>query len=428
MKNYQEIYRSKVITVEEALSKIKDGDCILTSTYAQEPQIILKKLHTIRDRVNNVFVANSLGMADYEYMKYPQFCTATAMAGYWQRQYLSTGRVQFLAGNVRNHDKSNQRGFTLNVFISTVTPPDEHGYVRSSISIAAEKVYAELADTVIMVVNPNLPVVYGDTAIHIDDIDYFVEDDSPLLAVPQPPIDDVAAAIGKNVATLVEDGDTLQIGWGEISNGCLAALRDKKDLGIHTEMITSGMADLAKAGVITCKKKNFNKGVMIGSFLMGDEELYRWADHNPMVSLQKGTYCNDPAIISQNDNMVSINNALCIDLSGQVNCESIGKKQYSGAGGALDTIMGAMKSKGGRSIICIRSTALNGEVSNILPYLPEGSSVTIPKTEVDYIATEYGIAALCGKTYRQRAEALIAIAHPKFRAWLTDEMNKNEMF
>ena len=257
----------------------------------------------------------------------------------------------------------------------------------------------------------------GDSFIHISEVDYLVESDYPLPELPVSEPDEVELRIGEYVAELIEDGSTLQLGIGGIPNAITVSLTDKKDLGIHSEMLTDGMVDLVEKGVITNRMKSIHKGKIIGSFAAGTRRLYEFLDDNPMVEMQPVSYTNDPFIISQNYKMVSINSCIEVDLLGQCAAETVGITQISGTGGQTDFVRGAVKSPGGKSIIALKSTALKGTKSTIVPVLSQGAVVTTGKNDVDYIVTEYGVAHL-GKSASERAEALINIAHPDFRAEL----------
>lgn len=429
---YQELYNSKKITVEEVLALIKSGDEIVSGFCGLEPMAILSKLHTIKDRVCDVTVWHSLGMGSYEFFNNRDmkghlqtnswFFSAGARAAH------SLGTVNFQPAHLHNGFVRKLQVKPPNVFIGTVTPMDKHGYVRTSLSALYEKAFIENADIVIMEVNPRLPVVGGDTEIPIADIDYIVEVDRPIPILPSAEITDTDKIIGEYVASLVNDGDTIQLGIGGIPNAVALAFMNKKDLGVHTEMITGSMADLAEAGVITGRKKSLHKGKMIGTFVLGTQKLYDFIDNNPSVQLYRGEYVNDPFIIAKNDNMVSINTGLQVDLTGQVCSESIGLKTWSGTGGQNDTAEGAIHAKNGRSIIALNSTAKNGTISSIQPFLTPGAAVTLSRNNIDYVVTEYGIAHLKARTIRERVDNLIAVAHPDFRNELSQAAFKYEIW
>ena len=272
--------------------------------------------------------------------------------------------------------------------------------------------------------NPNLPEIYGDTEVHIRDVDMVVEAATPLPYLPKSQPNETERTIGQYIASMVQDGDCIQLGIGGIPDAAAMALKDKHDLGVHSEMITNSMADLVKAGVITGRKKNYMTGKMVGTFAYGTQELYDLLDRNHSVLMLRGETVNDPWVVARNDNFVSINSCLSLDLTGQICSESIGSRQYSGSGGQADMAVGAAHAKNGRSIIAVASTKKNGTVSSISAQLAPGSVVTLSRNEVDYVVTEYGIAPIRGRSVRQRVENLIAVAHPDFRGQLRADAEK----
>lgn len=429
---YQEKYNAKKITVEEALALINSGDEIVAGFCGIEPMTILNKLHTIRDRVNDVTVWYSLGMGNYEFFRNAElrrtFTTNSWFYSFGTREAHSLGTVSYQPGHLHNAFTRKNQVKAPRVYIGTVTPMDQHGYVKTSLSALYEKTFIESADLVIMEVNPRLPDVGGDTEVHIDDIDYIVEVDRPIPILPVAESSETDRIIGEYVASLVNDGDTVQLGIGGIPNAAAQAFMNKHDLGIHTEMITSSMADLVEAGVVTGRKKSLHKGKLIGTFALGTQKLYDFLDGNPSVSMLRGDYVTNPFVIAKNDNMVSINTALQVDLTGQVCSESIGVRTYSGSGGQNDTAEGAIHAKNGRSIIALYSTAKNGTISTIQPWLNPGAVVTLSRNNIDYIVTEYGIAPMKARSIRQRVENLIAVAHPNFRQELREAAFKNEIW
>ncbi|MDA3931994.1 MAG: 4-hydroxybutyrate--acetyl-CoA CoA transferase, partial [Tenericutes bacterium] len=310
-----------------------------------------------------------------------------------------------------------------NIFITAATPPDKHGFMSVSTSNVYEKDMVEAADIVVFEINPNFPRTFGDMEVHVNDVDYLVEVDYPVPTLPNIEPNEKDLKIGKLIADHIHDGDNLQLGIGGIPNAVAKSLVNKKDLGIHTEMFTSGMIDLIEAGAITGKKKTLHKGKHVCCFAMGSKALYEYIDNNPSVMILPGSYVNDPAIIGLNDNQVSINSTIEVDLMGQCCSESIGTKQVSGTGGQADTAIGAQNAKNGRSFISLYSTATlknreTGEIeeiSKIVTTLKPGAAVSLSRNDVDYVVTEFGIVSLRGKNIRERAEALISIAHPKFR-------------
>jgi acyl-CoA hydrolase len=277
---------------------------------------------------------------------------------------------------------------------------------------------------VIIEINENLPWTLGDTQLHIDDVDHVVENHVPLFELPAAPPTEAEQAIGGYIAELIEDGSTLQLGIGGIPNAITPFLLKRHDLGIHTEMFTDGMVDLYNAGVVTNKRKTLWNGKMVGAFALGTKNLYDFVNNNLGVEFQQGRVTNDPAVIGRNYKMVSVNTALQVDIFGQVCSQSIGYRHFSGTGGQLDTHRGAQLSPGGRGIIALRSTAKEGTLSTIVPTLPEGAEVTVPCHDLDVVVTEYGIAAMKGLCLRERMEALVRIAHPNFRNWLREEVQR----
>ncbi len=307
----------------------------------------------------------------------------------------------------------------IDVALIAVSPPDEHGYCSYGVEVGVTKPAVESARVVIAEVNPRMPRVWGNSFIHSSQIDYCVEVDYPLPEFRQSEPAPLYSLIGCHVADLIEDGATLQMGIGAIPNAVLDYLGDKRDLGVHSEMFSDGIIDLVQRGVITGARKTLLPGKLVAGFVLGTERVYRFVHNNPIIEMRTTDFTNDPFTISRNDKMVAINAALQVDLTGQVCADSIGTKLYSGVGGQADFIRGAARSKGGKPIIALPSTALGGSVSRIVSTLEPGAGVTTSRNDVHYIVTEHGVAYLYGKTVRQRTEALIRIAHPDFRAELT---------
>jgi len=285
----------------------------------------------------------------------------------------------------------------------------------------------EAAEVVVLEVNDRLPRTFGDTQLHIDDVDHFVEHSQQPPTLPPAQPDEVSVRIGGHIAELVEDGSTIQLGIGDIPNAAALSLRDKKDLGVHTEMMVDSMVDLYEMGVITNKRKAIYKDKFVCTFAMGSQRLYDWLDNNQAVEFLRGRYVNDPCVVRRNSRMVSLNTCLMVDLTGQVASESIGTRQYSGTGGQTDTATGAVEGTDGlgKSIIACRSTARNGSLSSITPVLPEGTAVTLHRSNTDWVVTEYGAVRLRGLTVRERAAALIGIAHPDFRQELREQARRH---
>jgi acyl-CoA hydrolase len=430
-----DIYNSKKITIDEALSKIKSGDEVISALAGAEPRGILSRLHEIAPLVKDVTVVTCLPMGNYKYFEDPQYAQSFTMEGWFYspaiRKAHGNGNVSFIPNHLHLAATKRLAYRKPNVFIGTASPVDKHGYISLSLSATYEREMIENADIVIIEVNPNMPRTFGDTIIHLSDVDYIVESDYQLPQLPVVMQSDRDTIIGKHIAQLVEDGSTLQLGIGGIPNAVAAELVNKKDLGIHTEMFTDGMVDLYQAGVITNRKKTLLPGKMVATFALGTKKLYDFIDDNPAVQILRGKWVNDPYIIGQNYKMISINTTLEIDLSGQCCSESIGLRQFSGTGGQADTAIGAQNSQGGKSIIALYSTTDiktgDGErktISKIVPTLTVGAAVSLSRNDVDFVVTEYGVAALRGTSVRERVKRLIDIAHPSFREQLKEESKK----
>jgi len=309
----------------------------------------------------------------------------------------------------------------VDIALIQVSPPDEHGFCSFGVGVECTKAATEVAKVVVAQVNPNMPRTLGDSFIHISRIDYCVEVNVPLMELPQlegdetPEELEVYRKIGENVASLVDDGSTLQLGIGRIPDSVVKSLEDHRHLGVHTEMISDGIIPLVESGVITNQKKTLLPGKIVTSFVLGSHELFDFIDNNPSMEFRPTQFTNDPFTIARNRKMVAINSAIEIDLTGQVCADSMGYKFYSGFGGQLDFIRGAARSEGGKPIIALPSTAKNGAVSRITKGLREGGGVTTSRGDVHYVVTEYGVVNLHGRTVRQRVELLISIAHPNFK-------------
>lgn len=426
-------YKEKIITVEEALKKIKSNDMIVSGLAAAEAREILSSLHKIADRVENITVTTCLPMVDAEYFVNPQYKDTFRMDGWFytgvMRKAHSNGNISFIPNHLNLASIKRLDYVKPNIYIGNATPPDKHGYVSLSLSNVYEKRMIEAADLVILEINPKLPRTFGDLEIHVKDIDYMIEVDYDVPALPDAEPKEKDLIIGAYIAEYINDGDCIQLGIGGIPNAVAASLMDKKDLGVHTEMMTTGMMKLVKAGVITGRRKNFHKGKIVAAFALGTKELYDFIDNNPSIMIMDGHWTNDPYIIGKNDNQVSINTTIEVDLTGQCASESLGSVQFSGTGGQADTAIGAQRSKNGRSFIALYSTAMvkdketgeRVEISKIVPQLKQGAAVSLSRNDVDYVVTEYGVASLRGTSIKDRVKKLIDIAHPKFREELYKE-------
>lgn len=423
---------AKYISVNESLDLVKSGDYIVTGLGSAEGREFMTNLHTIADRVKDVVVSNCLPMGAYEFIANPAYKDSFTTEGWFYtpvlRKAQANGNVSFIPNHL--HLAATKRLFYRepDIYVGIASMPDKHGYVSLSVSNTYEMKMIKAAKTVILEVNPNAPRTFGDVQLHIDDVDYLVKVDYPMPELADVEPNEKDLVIGKIIADMINDGDCIQLGIGGIPNAVAASLTGKKDLGIHTEMLTSGMVKLAKAGVITGKYKQTHVGKMVAAFAMGPKELYDYIDDNPSVAIMDGGYVNDPYTIMQNDNQVSINTTIEVDITGQCCSESIGSKQFSGTGGQSDTAVGAQKSRNGRSIIALYSTAMvknpvtgeREETSKIVCQLKPGAAVSLSRNDVDYLVTEYGCVALRGTSIQERANRIISVAHPKFR----DEIRK----
>ncbi|MCL1989327.1 MAG: 4-hydroxybutyrate--acetyl-CoA CoA transferase [Defluviitaleaceae bacterium] len=428
--------KATYVSVEEALASIKSDDVIVSAMAAAEPREIVKNLHTIAHRVKNVTVTTCLPFEPAMYFNDPSYQHAFNMDGWFytatMRKAQRHGAISFIPNHLHLAGAKRIAHQKPTVFIGTASLPDEHGYVSLSLSNVYEKQMIEAADLVILEVNPNFPRTFGDVELHLTEVDHLIKTDYEVPELPNAKPSEKDLKIGAWIAEKINDGDCLQLGIGGIPNAVAYSLMDKKDLGIHTEMFTTGLMALVKAGVVTGKKKQLHKGKHVAAFAMGTKELYDFIHNNPSVLILDGQWTNDPYTIGQNDNQVSINTTIEIDLTGQCASETIGHLQYSGTGGQADTAIGAQRAKNGRSFIALYSTAMvtnketgeREEISKIVPFLKPGAAVSLSRNDVDHVVTEYGIAQLRGTSVRERVERLIAIAHPKFRDELLEEAKK----
>lgn len=419
--DYRKLYREKLISVEDAVAMVNSADHIVTGLGCGGATAFLEKLVERKDELRDVVIHQMLPLYNFSYFQpgmEASFCHNSWFNSVYSRNLVNEKRADFTPNFFHESPGFFSNYHKINILVASVSPMDRHGYFSFGLSVDYTKPVAEHADLVILEINKEMPRTLGDSFIHISEVDYLIESDYPIPELPVSEPDKVELKIGEYVAELIEDGSTLQLGIGGIPNAITASLTDKKDLGIHSEMLTDGMVDLVEKGVITNRMKSLHKGKIIGSFAAGTRRLYDFLDDNPMVEMHPVSYTNDPFIISRNYKMVSINSCIEVDLLGQCAAETVGTKQISGTGGQTDFVRGAVKSIGGKSIIALKSTALNGTKSTIVPVLFQGAVVTTGKNDVDYIVTEYGIAHLRGKSASERAEALINIAHPDFRAEL----------
>jgi len=426
--SWKELYKSKLTTAGEAVTHIKSGDRVVVGHASGSPEVLLAAMMDNRNAYEDVEIVHMVSMGPSEYCvaeNAPHFIHNSLFAGATTRKAIHDGRAVFTASHFSQIPRLFTEGILpVDVALCMVSPPDEHGYCSFGISVDYTKPAAESSKLVIAEVTPHMPRTLGDSFIHVSRLDHIVECESMPIVLRPPKITQVDEAIGGFCAELVRDGDCLQLGIGGVPDSMLQFLTDKKDLGIHTEMFSDGVVDLVEAGVITCARKNFHPGKMVATFFMGTEKLYNFIHNNPMVEMYTVDYTNNPAVIARNNNVVSINSSLQVDMTGQACSDSIGYKQFSGTGGQADFVRGASWSKGGRSILAFHSTAASGKISRIVPHLDEGASVTTTRTDIHYAVTEFGIADLRGKSVLERAKALIGIAHPDFRENLTREFER----
>lgn len=441
MNQYQELYKKKQMSAEQALELIQDGDSMFSAQAAAEPQAILSKLQHLKETgVKGTTLNSCLPIQYYDAMKAPEMAGIMSHNGWFftaglrdaQKKKLVSAVPQSSTSVLRKSLQRLQAEGRRPVVLATVSPMDSHGYFSLSVSAIYERDLIDQGALVLLEVNPNFPRTFGDTQVHISEVDALVESDRPIPTKSLVPYTEVDKKIGAFVASLVEDGSTIQLGIGNIPNAVANELRSKRHLGIHTEMFTETMVDLIECGAVDNSQKGFMNGFSVCSFTMGSQRLYDFVHNNPSVLFKSSTFSNDPYTIARNNKFVSVNASLEIDLTGQCASETVGNLQWSGTGGQSETVQGAQMSPGGKSIIAMHSTysatdADGKEVlhSKIVPFLARGAAVTTSRNDTDYVVTEYGIAWLRGLNIRERVEALVKIAHPDFRDWLREEAERN---
>jgi 4-hydroxybutyrate CoA-transferase len=428
--SWQNEYKRKLISAPEALRCVQSGMRVYIQPGCAEPETLVEALIGRAPEVCDVEVVHMMTMGCAPYV-------APEMAAHFRHNAV------FIGANVRTAINEGRADYTpiylgeieqlfesgampIDVALIEVSPPDAHGFCSFGVGVDTTLTAAQCARRVIAQVNDQMPRTYGDSFIHLSDIDAVVESSRPLCALKPAVITSTHEAIARNVATLIEDGAVLQTGIGGIPDAVLPMLADRKDLGIHSELVSDGVIPLIESGVLSGARKNFKPRKIIVGFALGTRKLFDFVDNNPIFEFHPTAYTNDPYLIARNDNMVAINSALQIDLTGQVCSDSIGNQFYSGIGGQVDFLRGASRSRGGKPIIAISSTAKNGTISRIVPILSPGAGVVTSRGLVHYVVTEYGIAYLHGKSIRQRAQALIEIAHPEFRNELYDYCDRTK--
>jgi acetyl-CoA hydrolase len=426
--DWEKTYQSRVVTAEEAVRAIQSGNRIFLTGNCSVPRQLLKALVDHAPSLSNVEICQALTVAGSEYV-------APEMEGHLRvnslfmsanvRKAVQEGRADFTPVLLSEFPLLFKRGFLpVDVAFVHISPPDPHGFCTLGIETGLTRSAADAAKIVIAEVNQQMPRTHGDTLIHVNDLDYIIPVDYPLaeLSMSEENCSEECARIAQLIAERIPDGATLQTGIGVIPDTVLSFLKDKKDLAVHSELFSDGIIDLVEAGVITGAQKTLHPGKIIAGFMLGTRRLYQWANDFPMIELHRTEYVNNPFTIAQNARMVAMNSAIEIDLTGQVCADSIGPKMYSGVGGQLDFIYGSSMSEGGLPIIALPSTSTLRDgsiVSRIVPMLKQGAGVTTSRNHVHYVVTEFGMVDLYGKSFRQRAQLLISIAHPDFRAELT---------
>jgi acyl-CoA hydrolase/GNAT superfamily N-acetyltransferase len=430
--DWKETYPEKFASEEVIFGHIHRGDTIFIGSACAEPQhLVHAMIRYVKSHPKAFFDAEvlhvrSLGVAPYTSEKFKQnFRHNSFFIGDSTREAVNRGIADYTPVFLSQVPDLFHRGLArVDVALIQTSLPDDHGYLSMGVSVDIVKAATEVAPVVVAQVNARMPRVHGDAFIHIGNINFILPYDEPLLEYSPGADDEIAQRIGKYVSRLIEDGDTIQVGYGSIPNAILANLSAKKHLGVHTELLSDGLVALMKQGVIDNSRKTLDRGKTVATFCMGKKETYEYIHDNPSIEFKTIDYTNNPLIIAQHENMVAINSALEIDLTGQATAESIGKTFYSGIGGQADFMRGAVLSRRGKTILTLQSTAAEEVVSRIVPFLKEGAGATLIRGDIQYVVTEYGIAYLHGKNIRERSMELIAIAHPKFRPWLIEEAKK----
>ena len=417
--NATELYRQKLRSADDALDLLHDGDTLIVPTGAGEPPDLLTALSSQRRRFRGIQVHQILAMRRYEYLDPATVEHVRHVAFFYggaTRAGGHQGWIDFVPNYFSEIPIQIERGLiAAQAVLSLASPMDDEGYFSLSLGTDYTLAATAKARAVILEVNPHVPQAHGNCRVHVSQVAALVESDRPIIEVGLPAIGPVQEAIGMHVAERIEDGSTLQIGFGGIPDAVVMQLKHKRGLGIHTEMIGDGILSLVESGAVDCQRKNYLPGKIIATFALGSRKLYRYMHRNPMLEMHPVDFTNDPALAGRNDKLVSINATLQIDLLGQCGSESLGSKPWSGTGGQSDFVRAANRSNGGKSFITLPSTAKDGTLSRIVPVLSPGTHVTTSKNDTNYVVTEFGVAQLRGKSAWQRATELIAIAHPDFR-------------
>ena len=427
---WEAAYSHKIQTADDALRLVQSGMRVYIQPGCAEPEALVQALMRRGPEVRDVEIVHMMTMGCAPYV-------APEMAGHFRhnamfigpnvREAINDGRADYTPIYLSEIEGLFESGeMSIDVALIEVSPPDSHGFCSFGVGVDTTLTAARCARYVIAQVNNYMPRTYGDSFIHVSDIDAVVEWSQPLCELKKPVVTDMHVAIARNVAGLIEDGAVLQTGIGGIPDAVLPFLSERKDLGVHSELVSDGVISLIEAGVITGARKNFKPRKIIVGFVLGTKKMFEFVDNNPIFEFHPTAYTNDPGLIARNDKMVAINSALQVDLTGQVCSDSIGNQFYSGIGGQVDFLRGASRSKGGKPIIAISSTAKNGKISRIVPTLSPGAGVVTSRGLVRYVVTEHGVAYLHGKSIRERAKALIEIADPKFKDELYEYCEKTK--
>ncbi|MGO4390343.1 acetyl-CoA hydrolase/transferase family protein [Variovorax sp. M-6] len=426
-----DLYQQKLAPAAEAIRQVRDGDLIIVPTGVGEPPALLTALSERRLDFQDVKVAQILAMRKYAYIDPATAQHVRHVALFFggaTRAGGQEGWIDFIPNYFSEIPAQIERGqIPADVVFSMASPMDAHGYFALSLGADYTMAAVARARAVVLEVNPNVPFAYGNCHVHISQVAALVESSDPVLEVGLPKIGPVQQAIGKYVADLIDDGSTLQIGYGGIPDAVVMQLTDKRDLGIHTEMLGDGILKLIESGAVTNRRKNYLPGKTVATFALGSNKLYRFMDRNPAVEIHPVDFTNDPSLAGRNDHLIAINATLQIDLLGQCGSESLGHAPFSGTGGQSDFVRAANRSRGGKAFIVLPSTAKGDTVSRIVPSLSPGTHVSTSKNDINYVVTEYGVAQLRGKSAKQRAQELIAIAHPDFRAELTEQARRSKL-
>ncbi|MCE4552905.1 acetyl-CoA hydrolase/transferase family protein [Roseateles cellulosilyticus] len=426
--SFQQQYRQKRRSAADAAAEVRDGDTVIVPTGAGEPPGLLTALSERRRELRGVRVGQILPLDAFDYFD-PATAEHIRPVGYFlgpaSRPGAQQGWVDTLACHFSELPQMIRRGLTpADVVFSVASPMDEHGFFSLSLGADYTMAAVERARAVVLEVNANAPFANGNCHVHISQLTALVETEVPIREVGAPSIGPIPEAIGSHVAEMIEDGSTLQIGYGSIPDAVVMQLRHKRDLGIHSEMMGDGLLSLIECGAVTHRRRNYLPGKAVATFVLGSARLYRYVHRNPAFEVHPADFTNDPYLAGQNDRLVSINATLQVDLFGQCGSESLGLTPYSGTGGQSDFVRAANRSRGGQSFIVLPSTAKDGRVSRIVPTLDPGTLVSTSKNDVNYVVTEFGVAQLRGKSMRERARALIGIAHPDFRAQLQEQAQR----